>query len=126
MANRINQETVNDTAKLLMHRLIARGVSRDPSLIEQASARNLLLASQYPGHAFVSEWKVLLELPPAVLCAKLTSRDAEMVRLRISSPFSLVAQPKLTDYGFRRRIWRAAKRLVRTRLRRSPAHLASV
>jgi hypothetical protein len=122
----MNQETVNDTAKLLMHRLIAREVSRDPSLIEQASAHNLRLAGQYPGHAFVSEWNVLLELPPAVLCAKLTSRDAEMVRMRISSPFPFVGRPKLTDYGFRRRIWRAAKRIVRSRLRRSQADLVSV
>jgi hypothetical protein len=126
MANRINQETVNDTAKLLMHRLIAREVSRDPSLIEQASARNLLLAGQYTGYAFVNEWSVLLQLPPEVLCAKLTSRDAEMVRLRISSPFPLVARPKLTDYEFRRRIWRAAKRIVRSRLRRSQARRAFV
>lgn len=122
----INQETVNDTAKLLMHRLIAREVSRNPSLIEQARDRHVLRARQYPGYAFVGEWNALLELPLAALCAKLVSRDAEMVRLRISSPFSLVTRLDLTDYGFRRRIWRAARRLVGSRAPRSLAHLAPV
>jgi hypothetical protein len=32
----VNQETVNDTAKLIMHRLIARLLSRDPLLIDRA------------------------------------------------------------------------------------------
>jgi hypothetical protein len=32
----LNQETVNDTAKLIMHRLIARLLARDPLLVDRA------------------------------------------------------------------------------------------
>lgn len=124
MTSPINQEIVNDTAKLLMHRLIAREVAQNPSLIQQASAHNRQVAQHYPEYAFVREWDALLGLPLLVLCSKLASRDTEMMRLRIVSPFPLVTRLNLTDYGFRRRIWRAAGRIVRSRLRRSQAHLA--
>ncbi len=35
----LNQEMVNDTAKLIMHRLIARLLVRDPLLIDRAIFR---------------------------------------------------------------------------------------
>jgi hypothetical protein len=34
----LNQEIINDTAKLIMHRLIARWLVRDPSLVHRAKA----------------------------------------------------------------------------------------
>jgi hypothetical protein len=37
MGSQINKERVNDTAKLMMHRLVARKIGRDPSLVEKAS-----------------------------------------------------------------------------------------
>ena len=35
-ASSLNQEIVNDTAKLMMHRLIARLLVRDPLLLDRA------------------------------------------------------------------------------------------
>jgi len=33
----VNQEMVNDAAKLMMHRLVSRKVARDPSVVERAA-----------------------------------------------------------------------------------------
>ncbi|MEI8152321.1 MAG: hypothetical protein WCG92_12060 [Hyphomicrobiales bacterium] len=38
MDNAPNQEVVNDTTKLIMHRLIARRIGRDPSIVQRAKA----------------------------------------------------------------------------------------
>jgi hypothetical protein len=108
----INQETVNDAAKLMMHRLISRQIGRDPSLIDGAKLSNAQAAQRYPGGPFVEEWENLLKLSPAKLRARLVSRDSDMVRLRLSSPFLLASGVDFTDYEFRLRIRRAARRVV--------------
>ncbi|WP_431269280.1 hypothetical protein [Dankookia sp. P2] len=36
MPSAVNKESVNDRAKLIMHRLIARRLARDPALVERA------------------------------------------------------------------------------------------
>jgi hypothetical protein len=108
----INQETVNDAAKLMMHRLISRKIVRDPSLVERAKLSHAQSAQRYAGRPFVQEWDDLLKLPSTKLRARLISRDSDMVRLRLSSPFLLVAGVEFTDYDFRRRIRRAARRVV--------------
>jgi hypothetical protein len=109
----INQETVNDVAKLIMHRLVSRKIDRDPSLVDRAKLSHKQAAQRYPGRAFVQEWDDLLKLPSVKLRARLISRDPDMVRLRLSSPFLLVAGVGFTDYDFRLRIRRAAKRVAK-------------
>lgn len=113
----VNQEMVNDAAKLMMHRLISRKVGHDPSVVERAKSIHAGMARRYPGGSFVQEWDELLKLPSIELRTRLTSRDSEMVRLRLSSPFFLAAGIDFTDYDFRRRIRRAAKRVVERGLR---------
>lgn len=113
----VNQEMVNDAAKLMMHRLVSRKVGRDPSVVERAKSFHARTAQRYPGSSFVQEWDELLKLPSIELQARLTSRDSEMVRLRVSSPFFLAAGIDFTDYDFRRRIRRAARRVVERGLR---------
>jgi hypothetical protein len=108
----VNQETVNDIAKLMMHRLISREIGRDPSLVERAKVSHARTARLYAGRPFVREWDDLLKLPPTRLRAKLISREADMVRLRASSPFPLTAGIDFTDYDLRLRIRRAARRVV--------------
>jgi hypothetical protein len=108
----VNQETVNDTAKLMMHRLISRQIGRDPSLVERAKVSHARTAQLYAGRPFLREWDDLLKLPPTRLRAKLGSRESVMVRLRASSPFPLTAGIDFTDYDLRLRIRRAARRLV--------------
>jgi hypothetical protein len=115
---RVNQETVNDAAKLMMHRLIARKLGRDSSLIERARVSQARIASRFTDRPFVREWDLLLTLPAAELRARLTSRDSDMVRLRSSSPFALAEGVDFTNYDLRLRIRRAAKRVVERGLAR--------
>jgi hypothetical protein len=115
---RVNQETVNDAAKLMMHRLIARRLGRDPSLIEGARIAQAKIAARFTDRPFVREWDELLMLPAATLRRKLVSRVSDMVRLRISSPFLVADGVDFTDYDLRLRIRRAARRVAERGLAR--------
>lgn len=119
--NTVNQGVVGDTAKLIMHRLIARQIRRDPTLVERAKIAHARQADQYAGWPFVDEWNDLLDLPPSELTSKLISRDREMVRLRNSSPFYLAEGVDFGDYRVRIRIGRAARRVAERGLTESPA-----
>jgi len=107
-----NQETVNDTAKLIMHRLIARRLAHDTSLVDRAKASHARVSERYPERTFVQDWNKLLALPANQLRDLLTSRHTEMKRLRLSSPFVIAEGIDFTDPNLRRRIRRAAKRVV--------------
>lgn len=102
---RVNSETVNDRAKLLMHRLVARRISERPELIEVVK------------HEFVNgptaldcsrEWMAILDRDPKEIRKLITSRSSRMNRLRVSSPFATVAG--LQDPAIRKRIWKVAKK----------------
>jgi hypothetical protein len=124
---RVNQETVNDAVKLMMHRLIARALGRDPSLLDRTRISQAKIAERFAGRAFVREWDELLRAPAPELRARLTSRDSDMVRLRSSSPFVLAEGVDFTDYDLRLRIQRAARRVVErglARRSRRPAMMA--
>jgi hypothetical protein len=113
MSIRINKEYVNDTAKLIMHRLIAREIGRDPSLVGKAKIVLAGSSRQYADHFFVGEWDDVLCLSPSTIRRLLTSRDERMTRLRLSSPFVLAEGVDFEDIALRRRIWKAAKRVAR-------------
>jgi hypothetical protein len=115
MSIMVNESEIGDTAKLMIHRLIARQIRRDPTLIDRARSVHARQADQSEGWPFVQEWDALLSLPPAKLTSKLVSLDREMVRLRNSSPFYLAFD--LKDPEFRVRIARAARRLAQQRCR---------
>jgi len=112
MGDSLNQEIVNDTAKLVMHRLIARSLARDPSLIEHARRSLAAMACRFPDRIFVREWESLLHLPICSLRNLLISRDQRMRRLRLSSPFVTADGVDFSDLALRRRIIRAAKRIA--------------
>ena len=113
MTFEVNQGVVGDTAKLIMHWLIARQIRRDPTLVEKAKIAHARQADQFAGWPFVREWDELLSLPPDELTSKLISRDREMVRLRNSSPFYLCEGVDFGDYNMRIRIRRAARRIAK-------------
>jgi hypothetical protein len=115
---RVNQETVNDAMRLMMHRLIARELGRDPSLLDRARISQAKMAERFADRPFVREWDELLSAPAAALRTRLTSRDSDMVRLRSSSPFALAEGVDFTDYDLRLRIQRAARRVVERGLAR--------
>jgi hypothetical protein len=54
---------VNDTAKLMIHRLIARAIGRDPSLLDRAKVSLDRSSQHFEGYSFVREWSELLDLP---------------------------------------------------------------
>jgi hypothetical protein len=112
MSTEANQAVVGDVAKLILHRLIARKIRRDPGSIERAKVVHARQADQFAGWPFVRDWDELLALPPADLIPKLTSRDREMVRLRNSSPFYLAEGVDFGGHDARIRIARAARRVV--------------
>src|SRR5882672_1047767 len=116
----VNEGVVGDTAKLIMHRLIACHIRRDPMLVERAKIAHTKQADQYAGWPFVGEWNDLLDLPPSELTSKLISRDREMVRLRNSSPFYLAEGVDFGDYKMRIRIRRAATRIAERALASHP------
>jgi len=118
----LNQEIVNDTAKLIMHRLIARLLARHPYLVDQARVSLAEVSSRFPDRAFVGDWEELLRLPTAELRALLTSRDQGMKRLRLSSPFVTAEGVDFGDQALRRRIRRAAKRIVARASRPAAEH----
>ena len=107
-----NQEVVNDTAKLIMHRLIARSLAHDPTLIARAKIALAAMARNFPNRTFIRDWDDILGLPPHQVVARLTSRDQEMRRLRLSSPFVTADGVDFTGQDLRRRIRRAAKRIA--------------
>jgi hypothetical protein len=47
MSTEVNQGMVADTAKLMMHRLIARQIRRDPTLVEKAKIAHAHQAGQF-------------------------------------------------------------------------------
>lgn len=108
----VNQGVVGDTAKLMMHRLIARRISHDPTLVENARKIHARQAVQFEGWPFVQEWEHLLSLPVSELVSRLVSRDHDIARLRNSSPFYLAEGLDFAPDDVRLRIRRAAKRVV--------------
>lgn len=56
----MSEEAVNDRAKLLLHRLIARRLAREPGLIEaarHAKIANMCLSATYPaGRLKIRDW----------------------------------------------------------------------
>jgi hypothetical protein len=112
MSVELNQEHVNDTAKLMIHRLIARAIGRDLSLVEKAKVSLDRSSQHFEGYSFVREWSQLLDLPPSEIRRLLASRSERMTRLRLSSPFILAEGIDFGNTALRRRIWRAAKRVA--------------
>jgi hypothetical protein len=94
-----------------LHRLIARKIGRDPSLVEKARVSLGRSAEHFKGYSFIREWNDVLDLPVPRVRQLLTSRDEAMTRLRLSSPFVVTDGIDFEDEALRRRIWRAAKRI---------------
>jgi hypothetical protein len=74
-ATEVNAAVVGNLAKLIVHRLVARGMRRDSSPVERAKKVQAKMAEQYGGWPFVAKRNELLAMHPAALRAKLVSRD---------------------------------------------------
>lgn len=87
----LNAETVNDRAKLLYHRIVARQVATDPNLIRRARQVISEWRSRGQHYSFLDECERLLDLDPTQLRRLITQRSENMKRLRISSPLGLAS-----------------------------------
>ena len=109
----MNRETQNDRAKLILHRMVARRLAREPELVAQARLvldRWKQAAPDHGWQGWLEEWDKLLALPVERVRREIVRRTETADRLRISSPFALVPGLMPKDVGLRKRIWRIAKR----------------
>ena len=106
-ARTINAERVNDRAKRMIHRIVARRMASDAGIIERARAALSRARTSGKHYTYVDEWESLLAREPDELRRLITENSETMNRLRISSPFSLLAG--VEDPELRRRIWRKAR-----------------
>ena len=105
-----NAELVNDRAKLLLHRIAARRLREDPTLLERARVHLEEIRAQRQERSYMGEWEDLLSLDVASLRQMIVQRGERMTRLRLSSPFPVLLG--ITDPETRRRIWRNARHAV--------------
>jgi len=109
----MNSERQNDRAKLIMHRIVARRLAKEPELIDQARLVLDRWRQADPGQgwrSWIEEWGRLLRLPVERVRMEIVRRTETADRLRISSPFALVPGLMPKDVVLRKRIWRIAKR----------------
>ena len=101
----VNRESVNDRAKLILHRLVARSLRANPALLDEARARLHSLAGPAPD--YVIQWARVLDRPAEDVADLIGSRSEHMTHLRVSSPLRL---PEMfDDETWRRRVWQKAK-----------------
>ena len=100
-----NRESVNDRAKLILHRLVARSLRANPALLEDARTRLQSLAGPAPD--YVIQWARVLDRPAEDVANLIGSRSDQMTHLRVSSPFRL--PEGFDDEAWRRRVWKKAK-----------------
>lgn len=101
----LNRESVNDRAKLILHRLVARRLRANPSLLDEARAR--LQSLEEPAPDYMIQWARVLDRSAEDVADLIGSRSDQMTHLRVSSPFRL---PKMfDDEAWRRRVWKKAK-----------------
>ena len=100
-----NRETVNDRAKLILHRLVARRLRADSGLLDEARSR--LKSLEGPAPDYVTQWAKVLERPTEDVANLIGSRSEQMTHLRVSSPFRL--PEGLDGETWRRRVWKKAK-----------------
>lgn len=117
-ARTINAERVNDRAKLIMHRLLARRIGENPDLIGQAKKAVAEAKRRGKSTGHLDEWAILLSRDPVIVRRKLTERSDEMTRLRVSSPLAPLAG--IEDPEQRKRIWRKARRGIALRTASNP------
>ncbi len=119
MSSGVNAEVVTDRVKLLFHRLIARRLGQDPSLVSLAIDELAKIRARGEERTFMNEWADLLALPVDRhrLRREIVRRDERMTRLRISSPLGSLIDVR--DPDFRRRVWRNARRALSARTNRA-------
>jgi len=114
--SRPNAEVVNDRVKLLFHRLVARRLGQDPSLIILCREELARVRREREWRTYMDEWEDLLQLDVTTLRRVITRRDQDMTRLRASSPMGVIINVR--DPDLRRRLWRSSRDTLMRQLAR--------
>ena len=101
----MNRESINDRAKLILHRLVARRLRANPALLDDAKTRLQLMEGPAPD--YVAQWVHVLERPAEDVAYLIGSRSEQITHLRVSSPFRM--PEGFDDETWRRRVWKKAK-----------------
>ena len=112
MSVTVNAERINDRIKLIRHRLIARRLAVDPTLVDRAKLRVREALTSGQALECTYEWDRLLRQDISTVRRAIVSRSEEMDRLRLSSPLAAVLP--LADEATRRRFWKKARLGVAT------------
>ena len=85
-----------DARSLALHCMIARKIAREPKLLDIARRKLERWTERSTGHApkYITQWQALLDEPWPQLAAFITSFSARAIRLRQSSPFAGVLDPR--------------------------------
>jgi hypothetical protein len=102
-----NWEAINDRAKLIIHRLIARRLGH--ALAPVTYAKDWMARQRSEGriNRDTETWEEMLGWPIDQLRQRIVQRDECMNQLRSTSP--VWGMPELANTDYRRRIWRKAK-----------------
>ena len=103
----VNAHFVGERARLIMHRMIARQIGSDPSLIERARVHVEAAVAEAAEISYLVGWQRLLAMDIPTIRRRITERNEEMQEMRHCSPLSVLVDFK--DIEFRRRIWRKAR-----------------
>lgn len=102
-------ERINDRFKQAHHRLVARAIARDPSLVDQARQAVRERAGE---PRWARDWRELLARPIDEVRSEITRPTEHMRWLRVDSPFALLPGTVLPD-PIRRRLWHKIRRTER-------------
>jgi hypothetical protein len=114
---RPNAEAVNNRVKLLFHRLIARRLKEDPSLLDEARKDLQRQRDRYGEMTYIAEWTELLDKGVDVVRREIVRRSERMTWLRISSPLGVAIDVR--DVDLRRRVWRRSSIALRRQMTHS-------
>ena len=101
----VNRETVNDRAKLILHRVLAGHLRRSNQLLVEARQRLKAMPQPVPDH--VRDWLEILDQPVDLVAKLIVMRSDRLTRLRTASQFQLSAA--YDDPAWRRRAWQKVK-----------------
>lgn len=99
-AGRYSDHRILDARSLAMHCKIVQKVSRDPGLLEKATANLLRWSAKFdePEPRHIKEWQEILGQPWPAIADVLTRMNEDSIRLRSSSPFAGILSEKERDH----------------------------
>jgi hypothetical protein len=111
MTAEVNQGFVGDTAKLIVHRLIARQIRRDPCVYRKSNPRVVMVKSAQDGARTdhtgalyrARDWRILVQGPmcsDAVVIAGIGSQNSAQMRLAQDNDMVQALAPDRSDQPF--------------------------